>query len=305
MSGQDRPRARLHVARLHGNAGRRRLPRPRRRGEQGVPDQLRGQLPDCRPSEGQLLFAGLRRLERERRLRQLGVDGLSLPARRLDAGLSQSDGRRIRRHDRGGDLAVIYLEDADTDGDGLPDAWEYAQYGSLAARGAEQLSETAAGEFVINKDWAAAIKLQTGAKAPSAGLAGRIGSTLRNAGVLALSMGAPMAGYDSFAAAISGFVSPELVEDGVRITGLDMTDGMVSIKVEAETASADTAWIEGRKTLEVLCQVKWKSSLSDSVWTNLGEPLLITVGAGAAEIDISDLVPEGNSGFYSVDVYKK
>ena len=40
-----------------------------------------------------------------------------------------------------GDLAIIYLEDADTDGDGLPDAWEYAEFGSLTAKGVELLAE--------------------------------------------------------------------------------------------------------------------------------------------------------------------
>ena len=171
----------------------------------------------------------------------------------------------------------------------------------------ELLTETQAGEFVVNTSISGALKLQENALVPTAGLAGRLAGTalMSNAGVLALAMGAETEGYDSFAAAIRGYVTPELVDDGVRITSLDLVDGKVSIKVEAETETAGSAWIEGRKTLEVMCQVKWKQFLSDSVWTDLGEPFLITVGAEAAEIDISGLVPAGESGFYSVDVYKK
>ena len=206
-----------------------------------------------------------------------------------------------------GDLALIYLEDADTDGDGLPDAWEYAEYGSLTEKGVELLTETQAGEFVVNTSISGALKLQENALVPTAGLAGRLAGTalMSNAGVLALAMGAETEGYDSFAAAIRGYVTPELVDDGVRITSLDLVDGKVSIKVEAETETAGSAWVQGSKELKVMCQVKWKQFLSDSVWTDLGEPFLITVGAEAAEIDIRGLVPAGESGFYSVDVYKK
>ena len=205
-----------------------------------------------------------------------------------------------------GSLAVIYLEDADTDGDGLPDAWEYAEYGSLATRGVELLTETKAGGFVVNTNLSGALALQVNAKTPTAGLAGEIGSRLNNAGVLALAMGAKTEGYDSFAAAISGYVSPELVEDGVRIVSLDLMDGKVSIKVEAETETAGSAWVKGSKELTVWCQVQWKPSLTGTVWTDLGEPFEITVGTEEAEeVDISDRVPEGDSGYFSVKLYKK
>ena len=138
--------------------------------------------------------------------------------------------------------------------------------------------------------------------------AGRLAGSglLSTAGVLALAMGAETEGYDSFAAAIRGYVSPELVEDGVRITSLDLVDGKVSIKVEAETETAGSAWVKGNKELTVWCQVQWKPSLTSTDWLPLGEPVEITVGTEEAEeIDISDRVPEGDSGYFSVKLYKK
>ena len=127
-----------------------------------------------------------------------------------------------------------------------------------------------------------------------------------NAGVLALAMGAPVGEYSgNFAAAIRGFVSSELVEDGVRITSLDLVDGKVSIKVEAETETAGSAWAKGKKELKVLAQVQWKPSLADTNWQSLGDPFKITVGTEKAEeIDISDLVPKEESGYFSVKLYK-
>ena len=206
------------------------------------------------------------------------------------------------------DLAVIYLEDADTDGDGLPDGWEYAEYGSLTAKGVELLSETAAGEFLVNAKLSGALKLQANANVPTAGLAGRLGSRLlSNAGMLALAAGAPTAGYATFSDAISGSVEPALVEGGVRITALDLADGKVTIRVEAETDATQNevlkSLLDVNGALEVICDVKWTPTLAEAPKTIKTQE--ITVGVAEAEIDVSAAVPESASGFFSVEVRKK
>ena len=207
-----------------------------------------------------------------------------------------------------GDLAVIYIEDADTDGDGLPDAWEYAEYGSLTAKGVELLSETPAGEFLVNQTLSGTLELQSNAKVQTSGLAGYIGRTFANAGMVALALGANTSAYDSFAAAISGTVEPELVEGGVKIAELNMNDGKVTIKVEVETTTAASGSvlsqiIDTDGTMKVNCKVNWKATLADSVWTTLRQQV-ITVGADAVEIDLSGVAPETASGFYSVVIEK-
>ncbi len=166
------------------------------------------------------------------------------------------------------------MEDADTDCDGLPDSWEFAKYGRLDAKGVELLSETHAGGARVNKALSGDLELRENAHVPSAGLAGHVRSTLSNAGTLALALGVNTAGYDTFAAAISGSVSEKLVENGVKITSLDFADGKVAITVDAETEAGEpidsplVANVPAKSGgIEVVARVYWKQSLTDSQWT--------------------------------------
>jgi len=199
-----------------------------------------------------------------------------------------------------GDLVEIYLEDADTDGDGLPDAWEYALYGSLDAKGVEAVSETAAGEFVVNQDLSGELALQQGASTPAAGLAGRALSALSSAGTLALALGVDPSKYESFNAAISGSVSEELAQDGVSISSIDFSDGKIVIKVEAETetkveSTSPLASSVETKTgvLTVKCSVAYAETadgLQSADWNDAGT---ITVGGEAQEVDATAIIPSG------------
>ena len=208
------------------------------------------------------------------------------------------------------ETAEIYLEDADTDNDGLPDAWEYAAYGSLTAKGIELLSETPAGEELVNASLVGALELRENAQVPAAGLATRVRSSLGNAGTLALALGVNPAGYDSFAAAISGSVSEKLAEDGVKITSLSFEGGKVLVTVDVETESGSEligplapSVAPKSSGLEVVAKVYWKQSLADSQWTLVGEKTF-AVGSGETEIDAGAAV-DGTSGFYKVVVEEK
>ena len=210
------------------------------------------------------------------------------------------------------DVAAIYLEDADTDYDGLPDSWEYASYGSLTAKGIELLSETPAGEQLLNANLVSALELRENSKSPAAGLATRVHAKLSNAGTLALALGVKTSGYGTFAAAISGSVSDSLAEDGVKITSLDFVDGKVVITVDTETdegAPLTGPLVENAPAkssnggLQVVCKVYWKQSLADTQWT-LVKSETITAGAGEVEIDAGEAM-NGTSGFYKVVVEEK
>ena len=208
------------------------------------------------------------------------------------------------------EVAEIYLEDADTDSDGLPDSWEYALYGSLTAKGIELVSETPAGEELVNASLVGALELRANAQVPAAGLATRVRSSLRNAGTLALALGVNTSGYDSFAAAISGSVSDKLAEDGVKISSLSFVDGKVSITVDVETESGSeltgplaSSVAPKSADLEVVAKVYWKQSLADSQWTLVAEKTFVA-GSGETEIDAGAAV-NGTSGFYKVEVEEK
>ena len=200
-----------------------------------------------------------------------------------------------------GDLAVIYIEDADTDEDGLPDSWEYAKYGSLTKKGIELISETPAGEMLVNKRLSGALELRENARIPTAGLSSTLRSNLSNAGTLALAMGVSADGYDSFGEAISGSVSPKLAEDGVTITSLEFVDGKVSITVEVVTeAGKESPLVETPSGIPVKATVLWKQSLADLEWQKLGSKEFMT-GSEAEEIAVGDAM-EGTSGFFRVEV---
>ena len=200
------------------------------------------------------------------------------------------------------EIAEIYLEDADTDYDGLPDAWEYAVYGSLTAKGVELISETPAGEALVNTALSGALALCENAHVPAAGLATHVRSTLGKEGKVGCAKC-----YDTFAAAISGSVSEKLAEDGVKITSLDFADGKVRLTLDIETkpgAALNSSLVAAPTSngIEAVAKVYWKRSLSDE-WT-LVKSQDIVAGRGEETIDVG-AQGDGTSGFYKVEVTEK
>ncbi len=97
------------------------------------------------------------------------------------------------------EVVTIYLEDADTDGDNLPDAWEYATATStqrangtfLAAKGVDRLTLSGAGEVAIDSMLTSNLLYEINrANVPTAGLASGIRDAfLSSASFAALAMG--------------------------------------------------------------------------------------------------------------------
>ena len=192
-----------------------------------------------------------------------------------------------------GDLATIYLEDSDTDMDGLPDAWEYAMYGNLTTRGVELLSMTPAGEFVVNKD-----------------LSGKLEALGDDAGGLAAHVRTALAALGSSTAGVAlvagvdeadvfptdgGFeVKSEIDPETLTIVGLnvDAAKNRVVLKVGAETtATVDAAVsslinISVRKGATVTVKVERADSPNGpwSVVPNVDGT--VTVDRAGAEIEV-------------------
>ncbi|MBQ5795459.1 MAG: hypothetical protein IIW14_05645, partial [Kiritimatiellae bacterium] len=207
-------------------------------------------------------------------------------------------------------LVTVYIEDTDLDGDWLPDAWEWVTSGgSFTAKGPGEFFDKNVFGFAddfqkrFSRVSASGNKLGSNLRALSS-------STMNTSDMTALLLGVNTSGYDSSAAALSAWVSPELVEDGISIESLKIENGKVFIKVAGETSAPDSANASSSvytfaggdvRTLSVTCNVYVKENLASDEW-KLAKSERITVGGEAVEIDAGEA--GAASGFYKVEVVK-
>jgi hypothetical protein len=204
--------------------------------------------------------------------------------------------------------AVIYIEDADTDGDWLPDAWEWVTAsGSLTAKGPGDFYE--GNVFSIKEDLQKKFtRMSASGSKVSANLRALSATSLLSPEMMVLLGGIDTTGYGSSSAALEASIAPELVEDGVTIESIRPIDGKVTIKlvgktaVAAPNASAIDAY-EAETTLTVTCKVYVKTSLAEKDWT-LANTSSIVVGGDAVEIDAGSAVEGASSAFYRVELVK-
>jgi hypothetical protein len=207
-------------------------------------------------------------------------------------------------------LVTVYIEDTDRDGDWLPDAWEWVTSGgSFTAKGPGEFFDKNVFGFAddfqkrFSRVSASGNKLGSNLRALSS-------STMNTSDMTALLLGVNTSGYDSSAAALSAWVSPELVEDGISIESLKIENGKVFIKVAGETSAPASANASSSvytfaggdvRTLSVTCNVYVKENLASDEW-KLAKSERITVGGEAVEIDAGEA--GAASGFYKVEVVK-
>jgi len=192
------------------------------------------------------------------------------------------------------DLAVIYVEDADTDGDSLPDAWEYATYKSLDKVGVTSAKVAGAGDFVVNPELSGRLSVLAG-KGFAGELAGELQYTIGSSRLLA--------------ALVSG-VEPAELEPEVTLTianfAFDSEAGAVRLDFDAnvtkgkEIANAIYT-IRCGDTLKL--QVYHKASLTDE-WEKVGPVTSYTIGAeavnGTIVVPVDGIGAKG--GFFTVGV---
>jgi hypothetical protein len=207
-------------------------------------------------------------------------------------------------------LVRIYIEDVDTDGDWLPDAWEWVtSSGSLTAKGPEEFFDTNVFEFNENFQKRFTRMSASGSK-NSVNYMALASDSVKSSNMTALLLGVDTTGYASSAVALSAWISPELVEDGVSIKSLSITDGKVVISLTGETtaplatgvdSSIYNVTVSSDKTLTVTCNVYVKETLAAEEWT-LANSKLVTVGGEVVEIDAGKA--GAASGFYKVELVK-
>ncbi len=134
-------------------------------------------------------------------------------------------------------LVTVYIDDCDTDQDGLPDAWEWTQSKNLSTKGATELAPRTAGSYVSMKSLVG--ELTTNENPVSKGLATLMSVSLGNANLLAAMMNLDVGeGEDPNDAIIKATTDAKIAEHSLSIANFVVEDGKAKFKVVADVESA-------------------------------------------------------------------
>ncbi len=206
------------------------------------------------------------------------------------------------------ETAVIWIEDADTDGDGLPDAWEYARFGNLDAASATVDPD---GEIVLKETTYAV--LANGEAWVGEQLSGTTLTFFRNLDAATLLLGLGSTQTASALTAVRAAVQREVEPDTLCISSLtidnsDAANPQVVMTVSAEVADSAAARLLSAvytlpMTTEVTLSVYKKASLVDANWVWVKD-VKVAVSTEIDETIRVDLDEDLSSGFYKVVVTK-
>lgn len=200
----------------------------------------------------------------------------------------------------------IYLEDADTDNDSLPDGWEYATYGDLATIGTESLesgttdsAETTAIGISIYKELVAGLGGPKSTGSSTAGMAGTVLMALANPNVAGLILGLEKDENGSFI-----LPAPTVLENGLTIKAVvfEPAAGTVKMTVAAQAEGVSSTIYATQSTATVKLAIEYSEDLSS--WTKT-EPITISVKAGTTEetVDVTvDALKGSKAGFFRVSI---
>ena len=199
----------------------------------------------------------------------------------------------------------LFIDDADTDGDDLPDAWEYAKAGWTGAwedvKDLESASVDPDGKIVFRGS------TYEGIAGISSGLPGASLTVFNNLTVAAEMLG--LTGQTTIGA-IRAAVKKNVVKDSVKITSLvfDQANGEIILMVDAEVAESVagkllTQWytIDPSDEVEVTVKVFKVDSLGKN-WPDVPEVTkTVRFGKNAQTVTV-DLDGDYSSGFFKVVV---
>lgn len=204
--------------------------------------------------------------------------------------------------------ASIVIEDADTDKDWLPDAWEYAVSGwsgDISTVLAQKNDKIQSGTVITISDKLKAAIAGDSQKANfSATLPGASLTTFQSADFAAALLGLDTTNKSSVDA-IREALKEKVAEGSVVITDFSIVDGKIKLNVAAatENAIADTlASLYNRAaSTTVTVTIYKKQSLAESSWTYVTSET-VTVKPGDLEVKLDTEVETANGEFYTVTV---
>ena len=212
----------------------------------------------------------------------------------------------------------VWIEDADTDGDWLPDAWEYAQAGWIgewsnisARRGFTSLGSD---QVVLTESFPdISAKIASGEfdAAISRGLPGASITVLMDGNFAAALTGLDVSNKSSIEA-IRDAIEKKVVPNTLRITSitLDTTGAKVILGVDADVAESIAGRLFGQiynltpgtETADVVVKVYKKTSLAQADW-ELVQTKPVSIGAGEVNVEVDlDEAVDYTSGYFRVEV---
>ena len=199
----------------------------------------------------------------------------------------------------------IYIEDVDTNGNCLPDAWEYIENNGKLDDGAVNLDTTLVKSFSVNQALTDYLQNQVVGETRVDAYNNYVMTVFASPRMTALALGY---NPDDVKVGANGSIQVESKVESVEIKSVSFdANGNVVVEIDGElnTAEGNTngfgfITLEGETKKTVTCQVLWKASLSDADWT-VKATKTIVVGDGAQTIDINGLGTEP-SGFFKVVV---
>jgi hypothetical protein len=208
-----------------------------------------------------------------------------------------------------GDIIPIYIEDCDTDGDTLPDAWEWVTNGDLATYSSAEINDSVAG-FSMNTNLTG--KLTAGQSVVS-GLETLITKSLSSTRVAALALGMDATGSEdkvvSSLVAAANNATPE--PTFVVITGVEFDKETGKVYVTAQTEGTSTGGIssplagiyqfaDDGSPLTLTLTLWHRASLDSSEWTSVGtQKVNIEKSTKTYEYDFAEGL-DLSSGFFKV-----
>jgi hypothetical protein len=203
----------------------------------------------------------------------------------------------------------IYIEDADTNQNTVPDAWEYARYGAVNLAAATIAASTTQSKNIgitFNTNIGKKLSEQAQPGSVTEGMAGRVLLAMNTPTVAALTLG-----YDTLEEAEAAADTLDESASVVAITSLEL-DGTTAtvwyttdVNTSLSAAAAKSAfYVVTGNTLNFELVVKTKANLADE-WTEITDPLPVTVKLGAetsgeVTVNLGEL-PEV-SGFVTIEL---
>jgi hypothetical protein len=201
----------------------------------------------------------------------------------------------------------LYIEDADTDDDWVPDAYEFAQNGSLDSNDGDAV---VSGEFILSDKLSGAVNAGGFDAGVSTTLSGVTLSAFQYADAMSTLLGGKVSGEKSSLDAIRAAVEKTIKGDSVKITSItfDPVKGKVVLAVDAEVVDSIAGKIFSKiydftspDSVDVTVKVFKKESLVQANWT-LVETKSCTIGKTEQYVEVGLSGGDYTSGFYKVEI---